>query len=207
MANSATWDERYAARELVWSAGPNRQFADEIASLTPGTALDVACGEGRNAIYLAEQGWKVTAVDFSEVGIDKGKRIAVSRGVEVEWIVGDVSIAPLPEQAFDLVAILYLHTDPGQRERWLSRAVAAVAPGGTFVYIGHDPTNIEGGVGGPQDPAVLPDKEEILGYLSGFEVDRAEVMNRPVDNEPGHGKQLQGVALDTVVRAHRTTAE
>lgn len=207
MANSATWDERYAARDLVWSAGPNRQFADEIESLTPGTALDVACGEGRNAMYLAEHGWKVTAIDFSEVGIDKGRRIAARRGVMIDWIVADVSTAPLPEQAFDLVAILYLHTDPDQRGRWLPKAAAAVAPGGTLIYIGHDPTNIEGGVGGPQDPAVLPDKDEISSYLSGFAVDRAEVMKRPVDNEPGHGKQLQGVALDTVVRAHRTMAE
>lgn len=206
MADKLTWNERYAAKELVWSAGPNKRFAEEVGALTPGTALDVACGEGRNAIYLAEQGWTVTAVDFSDVGIDKGAQIAAKRGVAVNWMVGDIMEVALPG-GFDLVDVLYLHTDPESRNIWLPKVIAAVAPGGTFLYIGHDPANIDEGVGGPQNPALLPDSAQICTLLGGFEIEFADVTQRPVDHDPGHGAQGQGVALDTVVRARRTMAE
>lgn len=203
MADRTTWNERYAARGLVWSAGPNKRFAEEVAHLTPGRALDVACGEGRNAIYLAEQGWRVTAIDFSDVGVEKGRRNAEERGVAVDWVVGDVTETELPQHGFDLVAILYLHTDPATRARWLPKAIDAVDVGGTFLYIGHDPANIEHGVGGPRDPSVLPDARALCGYLDGFEVEFADVTRRPVDHDPGHGGAASGVALDTVVRARR----
>ncbi|HKI74090.1 MAG TPA: class I SAM-dependent methyltransferase [Pseudomonadales bacterium] len=206
MADRSTWNERYAAKELVWSAGPNGRFVEEIAPLPPGTALDVACGEGRNAIYLAEQGWEVTGIDFSDVGIDKARRIAGQRGVTVNWLVGDVTEAPLAAGGYDLVSVLYLHTDPATRELWLPKVIAAVAPGGYFIYIGHDPANIEGGVGGPKDPAVLPDAATLGRYLGGFEIEFADVTERPVDQDPGHGGG-SGVALDTVVRARRRVAQ
>lgn len=205
MADKSIWDERYAAKELVWSAGPNKRFAEEIASLSPGRALDIACGEGRNAVYLAELGWEVTAVDFSAVGIEKASQIAAKRGVSVNWIVGDVVEMVLP-QGFDLVDVLYLHTDPASRDVWLPKAMASVASGGTFIYIGHDPANIDEGVGGPQDPLLLPDSAQICALLGGFEVEFADVTRRPVDHDPGHGAEA-GVALDTVVRARRIMAK
>ena len=207
MADRSTWNERYSAKELVWSAGPNARFAAEVASLSPGRALDIACGEGRNAIYLAEQGWEVTAVDFSDVAIEKGRRIAANRGVSVNWVVADIVDAWLGEGDFDLVDILYLHTDPATRKVWLAKAIAAVAAGGTFVYIGHDPSNIAHGVGGPQNPEVLPDKDELCAYLKDFDIEFAAVTERPVENDPGHSQHLVGVALDTVVRARRSMAE
>ena len=82
----ARWDKRYASKDLVWSAGPNETFAREVGSLTPGRAVDVACGEGRNALWLAEQGWQVTAIDFSTVAIKKAQPIAQHRGVEVQSV-------------------------------------------------------------------------------------------------------------------------
>ena len=85
------WNERYASKELLWSAGPNELFADLIGELKPGKALDVATGEGRNALWLAEQGWDVDAIDFSNVAIEKGKQVAEARKVAVNWIVDDVS--------------------------------------------------------------------------------------------------------------------
>ena len=203
MADKSTWNERYAAKDLVWSAGPNERFAEEVATMTPGRALDVACGEGRNAIYLAEQGWQVTAIDFSDVGIAKGRQIAAKRGVEVDFIVGDVVDASLPHE-FDLVAVLYLHTDPESRARWLPRVIASVAPGGWFLYIGHDPANIEHGVGGPQNPDVLPGADEMSRLLEGFDMEFCGVTERPVTSDPGHGgSDAGGIALDTVVRARR----
>lgn len=203
MADKHTWNERYGAKELVWSAGPNELFAREIENLAPGKALDLACGEGRNAIYLAEQGWDTTAIDFSDVGIDKGRQIAEKRGVKVNWVVDDVSSASLPEGEFDLVAVLFLHTSSEEREQWLPAAVAAVKAGGTFLYIGHDPSNITSGIGGPQDPAVLPTAHEVAGYLRDFEIELATVFERTVESDPGHGGAGDGIALDTFVRARR----
>ena len=76
------WNTRYAQKELVWTAEPNRAFAAEVSGLAPGRALDVACGEGRNAVWLAERGWQVTGVDFSEVALEKAATLAASRGVQ-----------------------------------------------------------------------------------------------------------------------------
>jgi SAM-dependent methyltransferase len=203
MSRRDRWNERYAAKDLVWSAGPNQLFASEVAGLSPGTALDVACGEGRNALWLAEQGWQVTGVDFSDVGIDKARRIAERRSVSVHWMVGDAATVDLPEQGFDLVCVLYLHTDPATRLAWLARVTKAVRPGGTFIYIGHDPSNIKHGVGGPQDASLLPGLDELRSALTGFRVESAAVVERPVENDPGHGGELSGIALDTFVKAIR----
>ncbi len=202
----ARWNERYAASDLVWSAGPNALLARECKGLPPGRALDAACGEGRNGLWLAEQGWQVTAVDFSEVAIDKGRQIARRRGLTLDWQVADVSSDPLGVQAWDLVVILYLHTDPLERARWLPRLVQAVAPGGTFFYLGHDPENIQHGLGGPQDPDLLPAAAEICAALDGFRIERAEIHERSVAADPGHDRETQGretsdTALDTFVRA------
>lgn len=203
MPSREKWNQRYAARGLVWSAGPNQLLAEVTAELNPGAALDIACGEGRNALWLAERGWTVTAMDFSEVAISKARQIAERRNVNVNWQVEDVSACQLPEGEFDLVVITYLHTSPAERTRWLANAAAAVKPAGRFIYIGHDPSNIEHGVGGPQDPAVLPDAQVISATLTGFRVDVAEVVERPVTNEPGHKATLSGNALDTLVIACR----
>jgi len=196
----ARWDERYAAKGLVWSATPNTTFAAEVADLTPGRALDVACGEGRNALWLAEQGWQVTGIDFSGVAIDKARQIAEHRGLQIEWLAEDVSRYPLPAASFDLVAVLFLHTDPAERQLWLHNVLSALKTGGTFLYIGHDPSNIEHGVGGPQDPRLLPDTAELLDALPDFEVITAQVIERAVASDPGHGGG-EGVAFDTLVRA------
>ena len=82
--DEAGWDERYAAAELIWTAEPNRFVVAELTGLPPGRALDLGAGEGRNAIWLAEQGWDVTAVDFSAVGLDKGRAVAARRGVRIQ---------------------------------------------------------------------------------------------------------------------------
>ena len=199
----ARWDERYDAKELVWSAGPNERFATEIGGLNPGKALDVACGEGRNALWLAEQGWDVTAIDFSKVAIDKARRLAAMRNVEVNWLCEDVSSYALPEAEFDLVSLLYMHTDAAERHEWLTNTLAAVKPGGTFIYIGHDPSNIGVGLGGPQDPQYLPDAEELVKAMDGFSVQFAGVIERTVASDPGHASETEGTALDTLVRVVR----
>lgn len=202
-ARRRRWNERYAARALVWSAGPNQRLEREVRGMTPKRALDAACGEGRNALWLAEQGWTVTGVDFSEVAIDKARQIARKRDLAVDWQVVDLASESPTGGPWDLVCVLYLHTDAPERARWLPRLVDAVAPGGTFLYIGHDPSNIEHGVGGPENPEYLPDAAAIGAALPGFRIESASVLERPVSADPGHGGEPGGVALDTLVRAVR----
>ena len=134
--DAAEWDERYAAADLVWSAAPNTFLAAEVDGMAPGAALDVACGEGRNAIWLAEQGWAATGVDFSSVAVDKARRLAAQRGVAARWFVADVVTEPLPPPetgtGYDLVAVLYLQLPAGERTQALTKARDALAPGGTI---------------------------------------------------------------------------
>lgn len=202
LTNRDRWNERYQAKELIWSSGPNETFAQEIGEVPPGKALDLGCGEGRNAIYLAERGWDVTAIDFSDVAIDKARQIADRHGVKVNWIRDDVSTWQCQPGRFDLVAVLFLHTHTKERNKWLTMATEAVAPGGIFVYIGHDPSNIEKGTGGPQDPDVLPGIEVITSHLTGFVIERTTIIERPVERDPGHHGAAEGqIALDALVRA------
>ena len=190
------WDRRYREKALVWSAEPNRFLVEEVAELAPGRALDLGAGEGRNAVWLAERGWRVTAVDFSEVALEKARRIAAERGVGIETVHADLTAYRPEPAAFDLVLLLYLHLPRPDMVRVVDRASRAVAPGGTFLLIGHDRTNLEHGHGGPRDPQLLYDAEEIAGLLTGFEIEDAGTRRRPVETEQG-----TVTAVDCLVRA------
>ncbi|MQA96296.1 MAG: methyltransferase domain-containing protein [Streptosporangiales bacterium] len=190
------WDRRYASAELVWTAGPNRFVAEELPGLVPGAALDLAAGEGRNAIWLAERGWRVTALDFSAVALGKGRRIAAERGAEVDWVEADVRAYVPPAEAYDLVLIAYLHLPSADFAGVLHRAVDAVSPGGTLFLIGHDRSNLTEGYGGPSDPDVLYAVDELTAGLTGLRIERAERVTRPTGEDTPD-------AIDTLVRAVR----
>ena len=123
------WNARYARKELLWTAQPNRLFATEVERLGPGRALDVACGEGRNAVWLAERGWHVTGVDFSDVALAKAAELAASRGVEVDWLLADVLDHEPAPGAFDLVAVLYLQLPHDELARALAKRRAGRGAG------------------------------------------------------------------------------
>lgn len=185
------WDERYAASDRVWSSGPNREVAAIVGDWPPGRALDLGAGEGRHALWLAERGWQVTAVDFSAVGIDRGREEGRSRGVEVEWVVADVTAwEPPAGTAFDLVLVAYLHVP----EDVFSRLGQWLSPGGALVVVGHALRNLTEGVGGPQDPSILHTTEQLRAAASGLEVERCEEVLRPTD---------AGDAIDVVLVARR----
>lgn len=192
------WNERYRTSELVWTAQPNRFLVAEVAGLLPGRVLDVAAGEGRNAVWLAEQGWDATAADYSEVAIAKAAELAASRGVDVTTVVADAT-EPLPGTAvFDLVVVAYLQLPEPDRAAALANAAAAVASGGILLVIAHDETNLEHGYGGPQDPGVLTGPLAVAASLEGFDIEKAERVEREVETVDG-----PRVAIDHVVRAHR----
>jgi SAM-dependent methyltransferase len=198
--DAAGWDERYADRELVWSATPNRTVEAQVEGLPSGRALDLAAGEGRNAIWLAEQGWQVTALDFSPVGADKGRQLAAARGLDVDWVVADATTWDPPEAGFDLVVVAYLQLPEDARRAAHRRAARAVAPGGRFLLVAHDRDNLAHGYGGPPDDRVLMTAADVVDDLrgSGLEVITAERIERPVETEEG-----PRTALDCLVVATR----
>ena len=194
--NCSDWDERYREKDLVWSAGPNQFVVAEVSELQPGRALDVACGEGRNALWLAESGWQVTALDYSSVAIEKAQARACELNLEIDWRVGDATRDVVGE--YDLILYLYLHLPLEQMERSLALATRALAPDGMLLLVGHDLRNIEEGIGGPQDASILFGPEDLVAMLPSLQIERAETVKRPItkDGETHH-------ALDVLVRARR----
>jgi len=195
----ADWNRRHSTAERAHaSTAPSRFLVDEVADLAPGRALDLACGAGRNAVWLAERGWRVTAVDFSEVALRMARALADRRGVGVEWIEADVAAWTPPAQAFDLVSVLYLQLPAAERRLALAHAAGAVRPGGTLLVIGHDLLNLTEGWGGPTQADVLFTPDEVAGEMAGLTVEKTLRLRRPVDDR-GATRE----AIDALVRARR----
>jgi SAM-dependent methyltransferase len=188
------WNRKHGEAGPLFGVEPNRFLVAEVSDLSPGRALDVACGAGRNAVWLAERGWTVTGVDFSDVALANARRLAGERAVDVEWVDGDLRDWQ-PPATYDLVAVLYLQVPADERRVVLSRAVGALAPGGTLLVVGHHSDNIEHGSGGPKDPRVLYSAEDVAADVDGLEVEKAEAVLRPVEDERD--------AIDVLVRARR----
>lgn len=200
--DASAWDERYAASELVWSRGPNQFIEAECTDLPPGRAVDLACGEGRNAIWLAARGWDVTAVDFSPVALDKGRTLAGE--LPVEWVCADATA--WQGEDLDLAVVAYFQVPAAMRRDAVRHVVSALRPGGTLVWVAHDSTNLTEGTGGPQDPAVLMTADDLVVDLAGIEVDvvRAERVARTVSADDPHGSEVTSTAWDCLVRLVRT---
>ncbi|MEV0356393.1 class I SAM-dependent methyltransferase [Nocardia sp. NPDC050697] len=202
--DAAAWDERYASTELVWGAPPNStvvqhihglERAPELVADPDGTvpelprALDLACGEGRNALWLATHGWQVHAVDWSQVAVDKGRTVAtrLSRSVRtrITWECADLTDPAVLTGRYELVLMVFLHLPPEERRALVRRAAEVLTPGGTLLVLGHDTTNISDGYGGPRDPSILFTPDDIradLGPLSAqIRIAVAERVLRPTE--------------------------
>lgn len=190
------WNKRWAGERAEASVEPSAFLVTEVGALLPGRALDLACGAGRNAVWLARRGWRVTAVDFSEVALRAARELAAAASVSVEWLEEDVvQWTPFP-RAFDLVTVLYLQVPAAQRRIALSRAAAAVRPGGTLLVLGHDLLNLAAGAGGPSQAAVLFTPDDVVAEIGDLVVERAERVRRPVAG-------AERDAVDALVRARR----
>jgi SAM-dependent methyltransferase len=195
--DSKQWDQRYSGTAYEWSTRPNQFVESELAGLVPGRALDLASGEGRNSVWLATCGWRVTGVDFSAVGLEKGRRLAADHGVSVDWVHADLRDYVPDPGAFDLVVIAYLQLPWDELQPVLGRAAGALAPGGMLFIVGHDVLNLTEGIGGPQDPSVLYTPERLTSALSDLTVTRSGQVRRQVS--------ATASAVDTVVTATRLT--
>lgn len=204
--DSHQWDERYAASEMVWSRGPNEFVRRECEGLPAGRAVDLAAGEGRNALWLASRGWRATAVDFSQVALDKGARLAGAAGIDVEWVCADATAWTAPEPV-DLVVMAYFQVPAADRRRAHRNAWSMLRPSGTLVVVAHDTTNLTDGVGGPQDARVLMTAADVLADLDGLAIDvqHADRVERRVEVDDGHRHQESShrTAYDALVRVTR----
>lgn len=198
--DSADWNRRYAGMNFIWTVDANRFLISEMVGKTAGRALDLAAGEGRNAVWLAEQGWQVHAIDFSDVGIGKGRQLAQARQVQdrIEFEVADLRDYAIANQ-YDLVTLLYLQIPQHELVPILKRAARAVAPGGILLLIAHDLANLTQGYGGPQHPDVLYTADQVVAALDNeLTIEKAWRVVRPVETEVGVKN-----ALDCLVRAKR----
>jgi SAM-dependent methyltransferase len=185
------WDARYAERQQ-WSAEPNPLVAGLLAGLPPGDAVDLAAGEGRHALWLAGRGWRTTAVDFSATGLDRGR--AHAGADRVTWVTADVTAWDAGPASQDLVLVAYLHLPHEEMTAVLRRAVGWLRPGGRLLVLGHDVDNLTGGVGGPQDPAILHSTERLAPVAEQLDVDRLAQVRRETPS---------GTALDTLLWGRR----
>jgi SAM-dependent methyltransferase len=138
-AQAAEWDARYSERDGArWSGRPNGRLVAEVADLTPGRALDVGCGEGADAIWLARRGWTVTAIDISDVAVCRAREAAELAGAAVEWVCGDALQTPLAARSFDLVSMQYPALPKAAGEAAVRRLLDTVRPGGLLLAVYHD---------------------------------------------------------------------
>lgn len=191
--DAEAWDERYRAADRLWSAKPNVFVANRLADVEPGVGLDLASGEGRNAVWLAERGWDMTAVDFSSVALDRGRALSD----KVRFIEADV-FSWEPEGSFDLVLIAYLQVEAEPLSDLVRRAREWLDPGGELFMVGHDISNLDEGVGGPQVAELLWDLDLILEWLGALRVIEGGIARRPVEVDGD-----VAYARDTLVRARR----
>src|SRR5690606_32465340 len=150
------WDARYGTADRIWSGNANPHLVADTADLTPGRALDIGAGEGADAIWLAGRGWTVTAVDISSVALERGRTEAASLGADVAeritWTHRDVLTEDLPAGPFDLVSLQFMQLDAATRTPLFRRSMAAVAPGGTLLVVGHHPSDMTTSAHRPRYP-------------------------------------------------------
>jgi SAM-dependent methyltransferase len=200
--DAEAWDERYRVTEMLWSAGPNIWVERRLADVEPGRGLDLASGEGRNAIWLAQRGWDMTAVDFSGVAIERGRSLSE----DVEFIEADVltwepedrdpNLSTETSRGFDLVLFAYLQLEAEPLSDVVRRATTWVDPGGELFMVGHDISNLDEGVGGPQVAEILWDLDLMLEWLGDLHVIEGGIVKRPVEVDG----DIE-YARDTLIRA------
>jgi len=200
----AFWDERYRGQPALWSGNPNRYLVSETADLTPGTALDAGSGEGADAIWLAERGWQVTAVDFSGVALQRAADHARQRSdvaARIEWVRQDLTAWDPGPDRYTLVTAQYLHLPSANRRSLFARLAAAAAPGGTLLVVGHHPSDLQTTIPRPQDPDRYFTGDEVAAAL---EPGQWDIVTDATPGRTGTDPEGRIVTIhDTVFRARR----
>ncbi|QGG41261.1 class I SAM-dependent methyltransferase [Aeromicrobium yanjiei] len=178
------WDQRYSGSEKIWSGQPNPQLVAEVSTLTPGTALDLGCGEGGDVIWLAQQGWSVTGADFSAEGLARAARHAEEAGVadRIDWWQVDARTFDAGSRRFDLVTTHFLHPG-GSMVDVVRRLAAAVAPGGHLLVVGHAPSETFAQHSAEQHRAMWHAEDLLPALVDSFEPVVVEERPRVVERD------------------------
>jgi SAM-dependent methyltransferase len=208
MFTQAFWDDRYAGRTHVWSGRPNPYLLTEAADLAPGRAIDVGCGEGADAVWLAQRGWEVTGADVSPVGLKRAARNAETVGADVAaritWRQVDLFADEwTPLGSYDLVTSQYLHLPPGVRSQSMERLGDAVVPGGDLLVAAHHPSDLQIPGLRPNMPELFCTAEELAALLDpeAWDIITADAPQRSVKGPEGTPVTIR----DTVLHARRVS--
>ncbi|NKY11380.1 SAM-dependent methyltransferase [Cellulomonas hominis] len=201
----AFWEERYRSADRIWSGRPNAQLVAEAGDLPPGRALDVACGEGGDALWLASRGWEVTAVDLAQAALDRVDAALEQAGPEVaarvRTVRGDIGSWDPGAGRYDLVTSHFLHLPPADRAPAFARMAAAVAPGGTLLVVAHHGSDLATTIGRPDLPELFFEPAEVVAALEPGDWDVPVAEARPREAVDPDGRTI--TIRDTVVRARR----
>ena len=199
------WNDRYRSAHALWSGNPNRHLVAEAGGLPPGTALDAGAGEGADAIWLARRGWRVTAVDISSVALERAAGHAAKEdeavAERIEWRREDLREWVPPERAYDLVTAQYLHVPGPTRRVLVARLAAAVADGGTLLFVGHHPLDLETTMPRPRQPELFFAGDDLAADLGGDGWKIVTNVAAPHETTDPEGRPV--VVHDTVFRARR----
>jgi len=197
--NAAEWDERYADAEFAYGTEPSAFLSEVAAKIPAGPVLCLAEGQGRNAVFLAQRGHAVTALDQSSVGLARAAELAKSRGVTIATVVADLAEYPIEPGAWSGIISIWAHLPRAVRAAVHRGVVAGLRPGGVFVLEAYTPAQIGRGTGGPSNPDVLPTLAELRSELAGLDLEIAREKEREVREGPYH----QGMSAVVQVLARR----
>jgi SAM-dependent methyltransferase len=186
MIKNSTWDARYSGGTYVYGTAPNGFLAEVGDRIPRGRVLSLGEGEGRNAVYLASQGYDVTAVDASPVGLEKARRLASEHGVRMTTVVADLADFPFEPGRWDGIVSIFCHLPSALRARVYQRAVAGLRPGGAFILEAYTPRQLAFKTGGPSQPDMLVTLDALRSELAGLRLERAVELEREVVEGSGH---------------------
>lgn len=193
------WDERYSVEEYVYGTRPNDFLASVVDRLPMGRVLCLAEGEGRNAVFLAERGFEVSAVDNSAVGLAKARKLAGQRGVHIETIVADLTHFEIVPESWDAIVAIFCHLPPPLRRAVHAQAVAGLRPGGAFVLEAYTPAQLRHGTGGPPVVELTMTLDALRDELAGLRFEHAAEIERDIQE----GRFHTGVGAVVQVLAYR----
>lgn len=192
------WDDRFSAENYIYGTEPNDFLRHNVASLPKGKILSLAEGEGRNAVFLAQQGYEVTAVDASNVGLEKARKLAKEKGVDIEFVHADLTQFDPGEAQWDGVISIFCPLPPEARQTFYRKILAGLKPGGVFLLEAYRPDQIHYGTGGGRDISVMQSKDSLLAELGELNFSHLVELEREVIEgtfHTGMGAVVQAIGV------------
>lgn len=190
------WDQRYSSESFVYGTAPNEFLVEQVHRIPSGPVLCLAEGEGRNAVYLAQQGYEVHAVDLSSVGRDKAMTLAANAGIQLRYDVGDLAHLKIEPQSWSGIVSIFAHSPSALRHALHQKVVSGLQPGGVFVLEAFSPHQLNSsGLGGPKDLDMLMSLHDLKKELAGLTLVLAQETIRPVNEGELHSGECSVIQL------------